>query len=101
MPACLLTIYTQLFTALAGWWLSVLRMVGALVPMVLAELVLITSIAFAVCCIRLDQRQCLVQELPAIEGLARVDVICVYKNDNLTETGMRVCFVEDLTVQRS
>ena len=39
-------------------------------------LVLITSVAFALGVVRLGQRQCLVQELPAIEGLARVDAVC-------------------------
>ncbi|WP_459797614.1 P-type ATPase, partial [Mycobacterium riyadhense] len=48
IPAGLLTIYTQLFTTHAGWRESVLRMVGALVPMVPEGLVLMTSIAFAV-----------------------------------------------------
>ncbi|MCV7175847.1 P-type ATPase, partial [Mycolicibacterium sphagni] len=46
-PAGLLTIYTQLFTTDVGWRESVLRMVGALVPMVPEGLVLMTSIAFA------------------------------------------------------
>ena len=64
-------------------------MVGALVPMVPEGLVLMTSIAFAVGVIRLGRRQCLVQELPAIEGLARVDVVCADKTGTLTENGMR------------
>ncbi|CAJ1496774.1 HAD-IC family P-type ATPase [[Mycobacterium] burgundiense] len=88
-PAGLLTIYTQLFTTDADWRESVLRMVGALVPMVPEGLVLMTSIAFAVGVIRLGRRQCLVNELPAIEGLARVDVVCADKTGTLTENGMR------------
>ena len=48
VPAGALIIYTQLFTTDAGWKESVLRMVGALVPMVPEGLVLMTSIAFAV-----------------------------------------------------
>ncbi|MFA5709793.1 cation-translocating P-type ATPase, partial [Mycolicibacterium sp.] len=88
-PAGLLTIYTQLFTTDVGWRESVLRMVGALVPMVPEGLVLMTSIAFAVGVIRLGRRQCLVNELPAIEGLARVDVVCADKTGTLTENGMR------------
>lgn len=99
VPAGLLTIYTQLFTTHAGWRSAVLRTVGALVPMVPEGLVLMTSIAFAVGVIRLGHRQCLVQELPAIEGLARVDVVCADKTGTLTETGMRVAAVEDLTAQ--
>ncbi|MFV8049422.1 cation-translocating P-type ATPase [Mycobacterium sp. 48b] len=90
VPAGLLTIYTQLFTTHADWQDAVLRMVGALVPMVPEGLVLMTSIAFAVGVVRLGRRQCLVNELPAIEGLARVDVVCADKTGTLTENGMRV-----------
>jgi cation-transporting ATPase E len=101
VPAGLLTIYTQLFTTHAGWRESVLRTVGALVPMVPEGLVLMTSIAFAVGVIRLGQRRCLVQELPAIEGLARVDVVCADKTGTLTESGMRVSDVVELAGQQS
>jgi cation-transporting ATPase E len=96
VPAGLLTIYSQLFTTHAGWRESVLRMVGALVPMVPEGLVLMTSIAFAVGVIRLGARECLVQELAAIEGLARVDVVCADKTGTLTESGMRVVGLEQL-----
>ena len=94
LPAGALIIYTQLFTTDAGWRESVLRMVGALVPMVPEGLVLMTSIAFAVGVVRLGRRQCLVQELPAIEGLARVDVVCADKTGTLTENGMRLSQVK-------
>ncbi len=96
IPAGLLIIYTQLFTTGADWRESVLRMVGALVPMVPEGLVLMTSLAFAVGVIRLGRRQCLVNELPAIEGLARVDVVCADKTGTLTENGMRVADLEQL-----
>ena len=99
VPAGLLTIYTQFFTTHAGWRESVLRTVGALVPMVPEGLVLLTSVAFAVGVVRLGQRQCLVQELPAIEGLARVDVVCADKTGTLTESGMRVSDIEELAAQ--
>ncbi|GAB1812593.1 cation-translocating P-type ATPase [Mycobacterium sp. MUNTM1] len=96
VPAGLLTIYTQLFTTNADWRQAVLRTVGALVPMVPEGLVLLTSVAFAVGVVRLGQRRCLVQELPAIEGLARVDVVCADKTGTLTESGMRVATVDEL-----
>lgn len=96
IPAGLLIIYTQLFTTDVGWRASVLAMVGALVPMVPEGLVLMTSLAFAVGVVRLGRRQCLVQELPAIEGLARVDVVCADKTGTLTENGMRVAEVAEL-----
>ncbi len=96
LPTGLLIIYTQLFLTNVGWRESVLRMVGALVPMVPEGLVLMTSIAFAVGVIRLGRRKCLVQELPAIEGLARVDVVCADKTGTLTENGMRLAQLTEL-----
>lgn len=97
-PAGALIIYTQLFTVTGvGWRESVLRTVGALVPMVPEGLVLMTSLAFAVGVVRLGRRQCLVQELPAIEGLARVDVVCADKTGTLTENGMRVSDLRTFT----
>ena len=90
IPAGLLTIVNQLFISDNGIKASLLGMVAALVPMVPEGLVLMTSIAFAVGVIRLGQRQCLVNELPAIEGLARVNVVCADKTGTLTENGMRL-----------
>jgi len=48
-------------------------------------LVLLTSIAFAVGVVRLGRHNVLVKELPAIEGLARIDTICFDKTGTLTE----------------
>lgn len=90
IPAGLLSIYNQLFSSGESWRPAVTGMVAALVPMVPEGLVLMTSIAFAVGVVRLGRRQCLVQELPAIEGLARVDVVCADKTGTLTENGMRL-----------
>ncbi|WP_280416280.1 HAD-IC family P-type ATPase, partial [Nocardia carnea] len=90
IPAGALSIYNQLVSSGESWRPAVTGMVAALVPMVPEGLVLMTSIAFAVGVIRLGQRKCLVQELPAIEGLARVDVVCADKTGTLTENGMRL-----------
>ena len=90
IPAGILTIVNQLFISQNGLRTALLGMVAALVPMVPEGLVLMTSIAFAVGVVRLGQRQCLVNELPAIEGLARVDIVCTDKTGTLTENGMRL-----------
>ncbi|NMD61124.1 HAD-IC family P-type ATPase [Nocardia globerula] len=90
IPAGALIIYNQLFSSGESLGPALNGMVAALVPMVPEGLVLMTSIAFAVGVIRLGKRQCLVQELPAIEGLARVDVVCADKTGTLTENGMRL-----------
>src|SRR5690242_4835205 len=53
--------------------------------MVPQGLVLLTSIAFGVAAVTLARRQVLVQQLPAVEGLARVDVVCLDKTGTLTD----------------
>ncbi|ALG06552.1 HAD-IC family P-type ATPase [Kibdelosporangium phytohabitans] len=95
IPAGALTIYNQLFNVNKPLADALRGMVAALVPMVPEGLILMTSIAFAVGVVRLGQRQCLVQELPAIEGLARVDVVCADKTGTLTENGMRLAEVRN------
>jgi cation-transporting ATPase E len=59
--------------------------VAGLVGMVPQGLILLTSIAFAVAAVSLARRNVLVQELPAIEVLARVDVVCFDKTGTLTD----------------
>ena len=88
IPVGVATIVVQLTQAHNDWRRSVLAMAGALVPMVPEGLILLTSVAFALGVVRLGRRNCLVQELPAIEGLARVDVVCADKTGTLTENGM-------------
>ncbi|KUJ69876.1 magnesium-transporting ATPase [Streptomyces albus subsp. albus] len=90
LPTAVGLIISQLVVAGDDWREAVRRMVGGIVPMVPEGLVLLTSVAFAIGVIRLGRRQCLVQELPAIEGLARVDVVCLDKTGTLTEGGMDV-----------
>lgn len=60
------------------------------VGMVPQGLVLLTSMAFAIGVIRLGRRNVLVKELPAIEGLARVDTVCFDKTGTLTEGRLAV-----------
>ena len=95
VPTALLLIWSQ-FTTLTGWpdsqawgWTDVkeaIRLsIAGLVAMIPQGLVLLTSVAFAVGVIRLGRRQVLVQELAAVEGLARVDTVCFDKTGTLTE----------------
>jgi len=64
---------------------GVTNTVAALVAMIPQGLVLLTSIAFAVSAITLARRNVLTRELPAVEGLARVDVLCIDKTGTITE----------------
>ncbi|TLQ45237.1 HAD-IC family P-type ATPase [Streptomyces marianii] len=90
VPTALGLIVSQLVVKGDDFKGSVARTVGGIVPMIPEGLVLLTSVAFAIGVIRLGRKQCLVQELPAIEGLARVDVVCLDKTGTLTEGGMDV-----------
>jgi cation-transporting ATPase E len=67
-----------------GWEQVVIRSTGGLVGLVPEGLVLLTSIAFLMAAVQLTRAQVLVQELPAVEGLARVDVVCLDKTGTLT-----------------
>ncbi|MFF8972363.1 HAD-IC family P-type ATPase [Streptomyces sp. NPDC014995] len=96
IPAAVGLVITQLFVKQNDLGDSVARTVGGIVPMVPEGLVLLTSVAFAIGVIRLGRKQCLVQELPAIEGLARVDTVCLDKTGTLTEGGMDVTEVRSL-----
>ena len=95
VPAGILQVITQLHRS-GGVRSGISRTIAGLVPMVPEGLVLLTSVAFAVGVIRLGQRNCLVQELPAIEGLARVDTVCLDKTGTLTEGGMAFDGVTEL-----
>ena len=65
-----------------------LSVVGSIVPMVPQGLVLLASISFAIAAIRLARHNVLAQELPAVETLARVDVVCLDKTGTLTTGAM-------------
>ncbi|MCI4040391.1 HAD-IC family P-type ATPase [Streptomyces sp. TRM75563] len=96
VPTAIGLIISQLVVKDNNFKDSVARTVGGIVPMIPEGLVLLTSVAFAIGVVRLGRKQCLVQELPAIEGLARVDVVCLDKTGTLTEGGMDVTEVRPL-----
>ena len=90
-----LLVVTQLSSGL-GTSEALRGSVAGLTGLVPEGLVLLTSVAMAVGVVRLASRRVLVQDLPAIEGLARVDLICCDKTGTLTEGSMHVVAVEPL-----
>jgi cation-transporting P-type ATPase E len=90
IPVGLLLASSQFWRRDTGWQEAVISTVAGLVGMVPEGLVLLTSIAFAVGVVRLASKRCLVQELPAIEVLARVDVLCADKTGTITEGTMQL-----------
>jgi len=84
VPVAALLLFSQVQSS-SGWRDAASGVVAGLVAMVPQGLVLLTSIAFAVAAVTLARRNVLVQELPAVEGLARVDVVCFDKTGTLTD----------------
>src|SRR4249919_1237243 len=90
VPVAILLTASQLAYANGAFPDAVAGAVAGVITMIPEGLVLLTSVAFAVGVIRLGRRRCLVQQLPAIEVLARVDVLCLDKTGTLTEPGMEL-----------
>lgn len=68
-----------------AWQDAVIKTVASISSMIPQGFILMTSLAFAIAAVTLARKNVLVQELPAVEGLARVDVICFDKTGTLTE----------------
>jgi cation-transporting ATPase E len=68
-----------------AWRTGAVGAVASVIAMIPLGLVLLTSVAFAVGGVRLAREKVLIQELAAVEGLARVDVLCLDKTGTLTE----------------
>jgi cation-transporting ATPase E len=96
IPTAVLLVTAQLAVEQDDVVSAVQGTVAGLVAMVPEGLVLLTSIAFAVGATRLARKQVLTQELAAIEGLARVDVVCLDKTGTLTEGRLVLATVEHL-----
>ena len=96
IPVGLLLLFSQLVRAHLPFDEAMRGTIAGIVTMVPEGLVLLTSIAMAVSVMRLARKRVLVQDMPAVEVLARVDTICVDKTGTLTEPGMHVRDVIDL-----
>jgi cation-transporting ATPase E len=96
VPVGLLLLWSQLVRADLPFDEAVRGTIAGIVTMIPEGLVLLTSIAMAVSVVRLARKRVLVQDMPAVEVLARVDTICVDKTGTLTEPGMRVQDLEPI-----
>ena len=95
VPTAALLFFSQM-RARDDWREAASGAVAGTVAMVPEGLVLLTSLAFAVAVVRLAKQRVLVQELPAVEGLARVDMLCIDKTGTLTEGKLAVQRVEPI-----
>lgn len=82
--------------ATGAWTGAMVGVIASVIAMVPLGLVLLTSVAFAVGGLRLAGHKVLIQELAAVEGLARVDILCMDKTGTLTEGGLKFEAVHQL-----
>lgn len=75
---------------------SIVSTAGLLVSMLPEGLVLLTSVALAMATVRLGQVNTLVQTVPSVETLARVDVLCLDKTGTITTGDMTLLALVDL-----
>jgi cation-transporting ATPase E len=95
IPTSILLAISQ-FSQHHGWHDAIAGTVAGVVAMVPEGLVLLTSLAFGLAAVTLARRQVLVQELPAVEVLARVDVVLLDKTGTITEGAIVFDTVQEL-----
>lgn len=98
VPVALLLVWSQLRQAggvadsldTGAWRVALVAGIAGVVGMVPQGLVLLTSVNFATAALSLARSSVLVQELPAVEVLARVDVLCLDKTGTITTGRIRL-----------
>lgn len=76
---------------------AIVHTVAGVIGMIPEGLVLLTSISFIIGVGKLAKKQALIQEMEAIESLARVDVLCLDKTGTITTGELKVEDVELLS----
>ena len=88
VPTSVILFITQLLYMQSGWRDAIAGSVAGVVGMVPEGLVLLASVVMAAAVVRLARRHALIQDLAAVEVLARIDVLCLDKTGTLTEGKM-------------
>lgn len=83
IPVGLALFYSQTLTA-QSFNEAIVHTVGGVVGMIPEGLVLLTSLSFIIGVGKLAKKNALIQEMEAIESLARVDVLCLDKTGTIT-----------------
>ncbi|MGL5915925.1 MAG: HAD-IC family P-type ATPase [Culicoidibacterales bacterium] len=96
VPIGIFLAWSQLSVPGATWQDAIVGAVAGVIGMIPEGLVLLTSVAFAAGIVKLAKQNTLVQELPAIETLARVDMLCLDKTGTITEGVLDVAEIKPL-----
>ncbi|WP_018143594.1 HAD-IC family P-type ATPase [Alloscardovia criceti] len=102
VPLCALLIWSQIrlvggwdaALTTGSWRQAVVQAVAGIVGLIPEGLVLLTSLNFALAALRLARQNTLVQELNAVETLARVDALNLDKTGTITDGGIALDSVE-------
>lgn len=97
IPVGTLLMGTQIIFSGKKWDEAAIAAVAGIIGMVPEGLVLLTSVTFMVGVITLSKYKTVVQELPATEVLARVNVLCLDKTGTLTEGILEVTDIRMLS----
>lgn len=89
-PLGILLFLTRLFLIDAPLNEAILTSVAGMIGMIPEGLVLLISMSLMLGAIKMARQQALVQELPAIEMLARTNIICVDKTGTITTGNMSI-----------
>lgn len=105
IPIGLALYYIQRNVAGNGYSDAIVNTVAGVLGMIPEGLVLLTSISFILGVGRLAKKNALVQEMEAIEALARVDVLCLDKTGTITTGELNVEQVipvdAEITIERT
>ncbi|MFV0479562.1 MAG: HAD-IC family P-type ATPase [Anaerorhabdus sp.] len=94
MPIGLLLFYNQRIVLQLGYTSSIVQTTSAIIGMIPSGLIFLTSVSLAIGVFRLGKRQILVQELHAVETLARTTTVCLDKTGTLTHGKHHIQAVE-------
>lgn len=75
---------------------AIVRSVAGIIGMIPEGLVLLTSLSFVIGVGKLAKKNALIQEMEAIEALARIDVLCLDKTGTITTGDLKIEMVEPI-----
>lgn len=90
LPLAILLMISQLKFSHVTTKEALIGAVSGIIGMVPEGIILLTSTTFLIAVIKLSKWDTLVQELPATEVLARVDVLCLDKTGTITKGDLKV-----------
>ncbi|CAM2980560.1 cation-translocating P-type ATPase [Hathewaya histolytica] len=90
LPIGILLLTMQIMFNQKSWQDAAISSVAGIIGMVPEGLILLTSLTLVMAVVRLSKWNTLVQELPATEVLARVDILCLDKTGTITEGRLKM-----------